>query len=70
MTIEELYQWAVNHGCVNSQLRISDYGAVSVYPDLDSVCTAPNELVIDISTCEPIEWDDLPKSSQRVVYYD
>lgn len=70
MTIQELHDWAVAHGCLNCTLRIADAAAVSLYPETVCICTAPNELIINISTCEPIEWDDLPQSSQRVVWYD
>lgn len=70
MTIYELYQYAVKHGKEHAELRICDGMAVSYYPTGKCVGLAPNEVVLDVSPIEPIDYDELTPSSQRVSFAD
>lgn len=59
MTIQELYDMARTWGLADAHLRICDGMAVNMYPDKSSVTHEHYEVVIDVSTLELIDYDDL-----------
>ncbi len=59
MTVRELYQWAAREKVLDAQIRICDGMAVSYYPELRELHRGRYEAVIDVSTAQPIEFDDL-----------
>ena len=68
MTIQELYDFAASMKLLDAELRICDGMAVSYYPTTDCLAYAPMEVVIDVSPLQPIDYDDLNPTAQRVVY--
>lgn len=68
MTAKELFDYARRHKLEDAPIRICDGMAVSYYPDSQCIGLAPFELVLDVSSKEPVEFDDLNPSSQRVAY--
>ena len=59
MTVRELYQWAARERILDAQIRICDGMAVSYYPERRELHRGRYEAVIDVSTAQPIEFDDL-----------
>ena len=59
MTIRELYDWAAAHRLLDAPLRICDGMAVSFYPRPDDLKRGRYDAVIDVSACDPVEYDEL-----------
>ena len=68
MTIQELYNFARELKLEDAELRICDGMAVSYYPTRPCLGYAPFEVVLDVSSIEPIDYDDLKEHATRVVY--
>ena len=64
MTPKELYQWAQRRNIEDAQIRICDGMAVSMYPEMTEVRAGRYEVVIDVSTVEIIEYDDVERWNQ------
>lgn len=59
MTIRQLHAWAVSNRVADAHIRICDGMAVSYYPCLADVKRGRYEVIIDVSACDPIEFDEL-----------
>ncbi len=68
ITIAQLWDYARAHNLENAAIRICDGMACSFYITMASVGRAPMELVLDVSNCECIEYDDLQDCSKRVIF--
>lgn len=60
LTPRILYTMAERNNLLDSPIRICDGMAVSYFPDASTVGKSINKIVIDLSTEQPIEFDDLP----------
>lgn len=69
MTVQEFYDFAKLHGLADAHIRICDGMAVSYYVVQNMIAKAPCELVIDVSSHEPLDYEDLSEFSKRVVYF-
>lgn len=68
ITVAQLWAFARAHHLENAAIRICDGMACSFYVNMLSVGRAPMEIVLDVSACKLIEYDDLQKTSQRVIF--
>lgn len=64
ITVQDLYTYAAHHHLLDARIRICDGMAVSYYPDPHAVCKGRYELVLDISACEPIDYDELDEHAR------
>ena len=62
-----LYNYAVANGLQNAPIRICDGMAVSYFPEMKCLGRSTST-VIDLSTIDPIEYDELTPLEQRVTY--
>ena len=62
----QLWAYARAHKLEEAPIRVCDGMAVSYYVDALCVGRAAYEIVIDVSCVDPIEYDELHASSQRV----
>ena len=62
-----LYNYAVANGLQNAPIRICDGMAVSYFPKMECLGRSTST-VIDLSTIDPIEFDDLTPLETRVTY--
>lgn len=67
ITPKMLYNYAVANGLQNAPIRICDGMAVSYFPEMKCLGRSTST-VIDLSTIDPIEFDDLTPLEQRVTY--
>ena len=68
ITVAQLWAFARAHHLENAAIRICDGMACSFYVNMLAVGRAPMEIVLDVSACKLIEYDDLQKTSQRVIF--
>lgn len=68
ITMAELWAYAKKNKLENAPIRVCDGMACSFYVTTDSVARAPMEIVIDVSNCECLEYDDLQESAKRVIF--
>ena len=68
LTPELLYRYSLEHGLQNARLRICDGMAVSFFPRLDDVGIAKSKLIIDVSDCQPVEYDELAADDKCIIY--
>ena len=67
ITPKMLYNYAVANGLQNAPIRICDGMAVSYFPEMKCLGRSTST-VIDLSTIDPIEYDELTPLEQRVTY--
>ncbi|MBQ5609841.1 MAG: hypothetical protein IIU85_06295 [Rikenellaceae bacterium] len=67
ITPKMLYNYAVANGLQNAPIRICDGMAVSYFPEMKCLGRSTST-VIDLSTIDPIEFDELTPLEQRVTY--
>lgn len=64
MTVFELYEFAKKHALLDAQIRVCDGMAVSMYPEISDVKRGMYEVIIDVSACDMIDFDDLTPWAQ------
>lgn len=69
-TIRELYAFAFDNKLLDAPIRICDGMAVSYYPTIQCVERGRYEIIIDVSTIEPVEYDELPETSKPIYVRD
>lgn len=68
ITPRSLYQYACKYGLEDERIRICDGMAISYFPTDLSICRSKNKVIIDVSDETPIEWDELSRDDQTIVY--
>lgn len=64
LTVQELYQFAKEYRLLDAPIRICDGMAVNYYPTVQCVERGRYEVVIDVSTVEPIDYDELNENAE------
>lgn len=59
MTPRELFQWAESHRLADAPIRITDAECVSMYPTMSVVAPFHYEIVIDVSTLDMLDYDEV-----------
>ena len=68
LTPELLYRYAQKYGLENERLRICDGMAISFFPTFDDVGVSKSKMVIDVSDCTPVEFDELAANDRCIIY--
>lgn len=70
MTTRELYRIAKERKLLDAPIRISDGMAVSFYPEPECITPGRYEVVLDVSACEPIDYDQLDEHARHWQHVD
>ena len=68
LTIRDLWEFARKNKLEDARIRICDGMAVSYFPTVSCLCVSPQRVIIDVSSLEPVEWDELSAVDQRIRY--
>ncbi len=68
LTARMLWEYAKVHSLEDAPIRVCDGMAVSYMPDRGCLGRSPMVTVIDVSTVDPIDYDDLPNVDTRVIF--
>lgn len=68
LTPRAIWEYAKLHHIEDAPIRICDGMAVSYMPDRGCLGRSPMIAVVDVSTIEPIDYDDLPDVDRRVIF--
>lgn len=66
ISVNDLYAYCKKHRLLDARIRITDGEMVSYFPDIRCVERGIYEVVIDVSTVDPVSFDDLDEYSKRM----
>lgn len=61
LTVLELYEFARTRNLLDAPVRVCDGMAVSYYLEPQCMGTGRYEIVLDVSSLQPVDYDDLPR---------
>lgn len=67
ITPKQLYKYAEAHDLLDAPIRVCDGMAVSYFLTHQTLARSQS-LVLDVSSCDPIEYDQLTPAEQRLTY--